>query len=172
MATYGKKLLDVNGNVILPKTRSSLVYMDDNSTVEDAIKKILSGETPVERARSLPDNNILRNYSLYATSTSGITRKTPIAIWDDVLEDSRPVDRAFYDANGDQINTTYARRDGTTFSGEVVVDAKVNASGTGRNVIHNPFRVGTSKSEFFRNIMVSKNSVYQEGYTTVIGSRE
>lgn len=36
MATYGKKLLD--GNVILPKTRSSLVYMDDNSTVEDTIK--------------------------------------------------------------------------------------------------------------------------------------
>ena len=38
MATYGKKLLDGNGNVILPKTRSSLVYMDDNSTVEDKIK--------------------------------------------------------------------------------------------------------------------------------------
>ena len=34
MATYGKKLLDSEGNVILPKTRSSLVYMDDNSTVK------------------------------------------------------------------------------------------------------------------------------------------
>ena len=40
MATYGKKLLDSNNNVILPKTRSSLVYMDDNSTVEDTIGSV------------------------------------------------------------------------------------------------------------------------------------
>ena len=44
MATYGKKLLDVNGNVILPKTRSSLVYMNNNETVEDTISKIISGK--------------------------------------------------------------------------------------------------------------------------------
>ena len=31
MAVYGKKLLDMSGNVILPKTRSSLVYMDENN---------------------------------------------------------------------------------------------------------------------------------------------
>ena len=53
MATYGKKLLDVNGNIILPKTRSSLVYMDDNSTVEDTIKKILNGTTIVGKATKL-----------------------------------------------------------------------------------------------------------------------
>ena len=45
MATYGKKLLDLSGNIILPKTRSSLVYMDDNTTVEDAIQNILSSKT-------------------------------------------------------------------------------------------------------------------------------
>ena len=45
MAVYGKKLLDMSGNVILPKTRSSLVYMDENNdtvqeTIEDILKKI------------------------------------------------------------------------------------------------------------------------------------
>ena len=50
MATYGKKLLDLNGNIILPKTRSSLVYMNDNSTVEDKISSILSGSTVVGKA--------------------------------------------------------------------------------------------------------------------------
>ena len=50
MATYGKKLLDSEGNIILPKTRSSLVYMDDNSTVEDTINKIINGTTVVGKA--------------------------------------------------------------------------------------------------------------------------
>ena len=53
MATYGKKLLDSEGNIILPKTRSSLVYMDDNETLENTIKKILSGETTVGKANKL-----------------------------------------------------------------------------------------------------------------------
>ena len=48
MATYGKKLLDSEGNIILPKTRSSLVYMDDNSTVEDKISSILSEITKIK----------------------------------------------------------------------------------------------------------------------------
>ena len=50
MATYGKKLLDNNNNVILPKTRSNLVYMDNNETVEDTINKIISGTTVVAKA--------------------------------------------------------------------------------------------------------------------------
>ena len=50
MATYGRKLVDVNGNVILPKTRSSLVYMNNNETVEDTISKIISGKTVVGKA--------------------------------------------------------------------------------------------------------------------------
>ena len=50
MATYGKKLLDSNNNVILPKTRSSLVYMDNNETVEDEIGKILDGSLIVGKS--------------------------------------------------------------------------------------------------------------------------
>lgn len=43
MAVYGKKLLDMSGNVILPKTRSSLVYMDEtNDTVQETIEDILT----------------------------------------------------------------------------------------------------------------------------------
>lgn len=41
MAVYGKKLLDMSGNVILPKTRSSLVYMNNDDTVQETIEGIL-----------------------------------------------------------------------------------------------------------------------------------
>ena len=40
MATYAKILKDNAGNQILPYTRSKLVYMNDGSTVEDAINDI------------------------------------------------------------------------------------------------------------------------------------
>ena len=50
MATYGKKLLDSNNNVILPKTRSTLVYMNNNETVEDEIGKILDGSLVVGKS--------------------------------------------------------------------------------------------------------------------------
>ena len=50
MAVYGKKLLDNEGNTILPKTRSNLVYMSDDNTVEDTITKIKSGEIVVGKA--------------------------------------------------------------------------------------------------------------------------
>ena len=63
MATYGKKLLDGEGNIILPKTRSSLVYMDDNSTVEDTIKKILNGTTVVGKATKLATARKIGNAS-------------------------------------------------------------------------------------------------------------
>ena len=63
MATYGKKLLDGEGNIILPKTRSSLVYMDDNSTVEDTIKKILNGTTVVGKANKLATARNIGNAS-------------------------------------------------------------------------------------------------------------
>ena len=42
MATYAKILKDNADNQILPYTRSKLVYMDDGSTVEDAINNIQS----------------------------------------------------------------------------------------------------------------------------------
>ena len=37
MATYAKILTDSSGNQILPYTRAKLVYMEDNTTVENAI---------------------------------------------------------------------------------------------------------------------------------------
>ena len=39
MATYAKILKDTSDNFILPYTRSKLVYMDDNTTVQDAITR-------------------------------------------------------------------------------------------------------------------------------------
>ena len=42
MATYAKILKDSSGNQILPYSRASLVYMDDNTTVETAINNIQS----------------------------------------------------------------------------------------------------------------------------------
>ena len=50
MATYGKKLLDNSGNVILPKTRSSLVYMDDN-TEEISVNEVSVDSVPMFKRR-------------------------------------------------------------------------------------------------------------------------
>lgn len=41
MATYGKTLLDNASNKILPKTRSKLVYCDDNTILEDRLNTII-----------------------------------------------------------------------------------------------------------------------------------
>ena len=72
MATYGKKLLDSNNNVILPKTRSSLVYMNNNETVEDTIKKILSGETVVGKATKLATARNIGNASFDGSEDIGL----------------------------------------------------------------------------------------------------
>ena len=50
MAVYGKKLLDNEGNTILPKTRASLVYTSDDETVEDTINGIKNGSIQVGSA--------------------------------------------------------------------------------------------------------------------------
>ena len=63
MATYGKKLLDMNGNVILPKTRSNLVYMNNDETVENTINKIISGTTVVGKATKLATARKIGNAS-------------------------------------------------------------------------------------------------------------
>ncbi len=50
MATYAKILKDSSGNFILPYTRSKLVYMENNATVEDAINgKAASSHTHDDR---------------------------------------------------------------------------------------------------------------------------
>ena len=63
MATYGKKLLDSNNNVILPKTRSNLVYMNNNETLENTIKYILNGTTVVGKATKLATARNIGNAS-------------------------------------------------------------------------------------------------------------
>ena len=88
MATYGKKLLDSEGNIILPKTRSSLVYMDDNSTVEDKISSILSeitkikdGSTVVGLSKVFLDaTNPDIKYFLYASDSGN--SDSPVVLYD------------------------------------------------------------------------------------------
>ena len=50
MAVYGKKLLDNEGNTILPKTRASLVYTSDDETVEKKISGIIDGTIVVGKS--------------------------------------------------------------------------------------------------------------------------
>ena len=81
MATYGKKLLDSNNNVILPKTRSSLVYMDDNSTVEDEIEKLKSFLPPI--------GDIMLSFVKISYESSDVNSKTyPYVNIDDDLNPS------------------------------------------------------------------------------------
>ena len=163
MATYGKKLLDSEGNIILPKTRSSLVYMDDNSTVEDTIKKILSGETPVEKAIDCSSAGNLRMYNTNTKETCyvGLSSEDPDGtkafLWDATHSKSITLPG---------IDTNAVPKTGCVLEGEFVTGT------VSTYVIHNPFRVGTHDDEFFRNIMISQNQVYQAGRTTVIGTRE
>ena len=69
MATYGKKLLDLSGNIILPKTRSSLVYMDDNTTVESKIGAVKSLITNP----NLLDNSNFTNFIIQRKVSGAIT---------------------------------------------------------------------------------------------------
>ena len=62
MATYGKKLLDSNNNVILPKTRSNLVYMNNNETVEDEINGILTSISNLKKISAITDNTFVLDY--------------------------------------------------------------------------------------------------------------
>ena len=154
MATYGKKLLDSNNNVILPKTRSSLVYMNNNSTVEDTINKIISGTTVVGKATKLATARKIGNASF-----DGSGNITLAQIGAATTAQGTKADNAMPKSGGD-------------FTGEVTLNCSTNTEGTKRNVAHNPFRAGSSINEFFRNIMISQNSVYQGGHTIVIGYRE
>lgn len=62
MPTYGKKLLDNNGNTILPKTRSNLVYHGSTllstklNSIDTEISNIKNGTTTVAKATALTTN--------------------------------------------------------------------------------------------------------------------
>ena len=137
MPTYGKKLLDNNGNTILPKTRSNLVYHTNNqlvstvldnlstniSAISTSIANITDGTTTVGRsavANAVRDQNVSgRNYGLYQTNgdTSGI------AIWDLNLNKQRVFNNAIADQNGNVINTTYLNRGGGNMTGALTCNA-------------------------------------------------
>ena len=63
MATYGKKLLDATGNVILPKTRSNLVYHGSTllstklNSIDKEISNIKNGTTKVAKATTADNAN-------------------------------------------------------------------------------------------------------------------
>ena len=140
MATYGKKLLDVNGNIILPKTRSSLVYMDDNSTVEDKITSILSeitkikdGTTIVKNAKQIVDgNDDSQIYQIYSSDGSG----NNVSIFSISKATNIPVEcssRAISDELGRSIHNTYMPVSGGQFTGNVVGYNTARAGGCLRN---------------------------------------
>ena len=52
MATYAKVLKDTYSNHILPYTRAKLVYMDDNSTVQDAVTSLKNNTYTLPTASS------------------------------------------------------------------------------------------------------------------------
>ena len=129
MPTYGKKLLDNNGNTILPKTRSNLVYHGSTllstkiNNIDTEITNIKNGTTTVGRsavANAVRDQNVSgRNYGLYQTSgdTSGI------AIWDLTLNKPRVFNNAIADQNGNVINTTYLKLSGGNMTGALTCNA-------------------------------------------------
>ena len=136
MATYGKKLLDSEGNIILPKTRSSLVYMDDNSTVEDKISSILSeitkikdGTTVVETARQIRDANMQDQiYQIYTADGSG----NNVSIFSISKAKNIPVEcssRAISDELGRSIHNTYMPVSGGYFSSPPYTDQSTQWSG-------------------------------------------
>ena len=128
MATYGKKLLDSEGNIILPKTRSSLVYMDDNSTVEDKISSILSEITKIKDGSTGTNaNKILGDDVVSKKSGHGAffvyvpgqdipnTKENSMAYYNALY--------AKYDYANREISTTYMPKSGGTFTGTVTANA-------------------------------------------------
>ena len=79
MAVYGKKLLDNEGNTILPKTRASLVYTSDDETVESVLTKLLSGNSLVGYPTNTADGeawNYLYNDTRYQMSENAVLDDT------------------------------------------------------------------------------------------------
>ena len=136
MATYGKKLLDGEGNIILPKTRSSLVYMDDNETVEDTIKNILSeitkikdGTIIVKNTKQIVDgNDDSQIYQIYTADGSG----NNVSIFSISKAKNIPVEcssRAISDEIGRSIHNTYMPVSGGYFSSPPYTDQSTQWSG-------------------------------------------
>ena len=131
MAVYGKKLLDNEGNTILPKTRSNLVYMSDDSTVEDTIAGIKSGSIAVGNSNKLNGRETRFSGPYWALKATG--SDTP-------LNGAIPYYAAVCDNEGNQFQAAYARLTGCHFSGDTFFDKHIQVSGTswlnGTNVMN------------------------------------
>ena len=64
MPTYGKKLLDNNGNVILPKTRTNLIY-HGSTLLSTYLDNIVNGSVTVGKATALTTNAGDANTPIY-----------------------------------------------------------------------------------------------------------
>ena len=98
MPTYGKKLLDNNGNVILPKTRSNLVY-HGSTLLSTYLDNIVNGSVTVGNANKLIGREaVVSNgaWHLKATTDGSIV----------------PYSRASSDKNGNEISSTYVSKTG------------------------------------------------------------
>lgn len=105
MATYAKILNDTNGNQILPYTRSKLVYMDDGSTVEDAVNR---PATNTQMGRVIIGNGL--SYDGYGTISLGRIGITSTLGYVPV----RPTDYASKNAHGIvQVGSNINVEDGT-----------------------------------------------------------
>ena len=64
MPTYGKKLLDNNGNTILPKTRTNLIY-HGSTLLSTYLDNIVNGSVTVGKATALTTNAGDANTPIY-----------------------------------------------------------------------------------------------------------
>ncbi len=71
--SYGKKLLDKDGNIILPLTRSKFVFMDDGRTLEEAI---LPYYMHIEKGQTLNTTGIARSLVRNAADTEWTIQET------------------------------------------------------------------------------------------------
>ena len=132
MAVYGKKLLDNEGNTILPKTRASLVYTSDDSTVEDKISDIIDGTIQVKEAENAEKawsaDRLIGRAAVYSGNGYWYMHNTGSDIH---IQNCIPYFAACTDHQGKWI-TDYMPKTGGTFSGGVSVNGNfiVNGQGT------------------------------------------
>ena len=130
MPTYGKKLLDNNGNTILPKTRSNLVYHGSTllstklNSIDTEITNIKNGTTTVAKATALTTNAGDSNTPVY-------------------FSNGKPVSTGKSFAN-------YVPKSGTTMTGNLTAYGTNRANSSLRNI---------SIKDSSGNTMQSTNSV-------------
>ena len=139
MATYGKKLLDSNNNVILPKTRSNLVYMNNNETVEKTINDILKRLGLIEDGTILTNANQIVNEAILVSGENG--DGSFMVATDASTTNNKNSSRAYYNAlyakcdyDGNEISTKYMPKSGGAFTGSASAVNTNRSGATLRNI--------------------------------------